>query len=287
MARSSGPPRSAPVPEQSFSANAGYRYSVVHRGGKLVLEFGKADAATPAARELAWFIGSGAAARSYLLAVDGFLYESPATFYSRTGAWGPSPGYERYSYPFLTRAIAPECLACHATRVQAIAGTQNGYQSPPFAEAGVGCERCHGPGATHAASGNPADIVNPAGLSAERRDSVCAQCHLSGEIRVDHAGKSMTSFVAGEKLDDFAIAFVRDTVSRGMRVTSHVENLAQSACSRASGGRLWCGTCHDPHLFPPRPKRPRGSGRNAGRATRQRYARAAITALRVTCPRVR
>lgn len=200
MARSSGPPRSAPVPEQSFSANAGYRYSVVHRGGKLVLEFGKADAATPAARELAWFIGSGAAARSYLLAVDGFLYESPATFYSRTGAWGPSPGYERYSYPFLTRAIAPECLACHATRVQAIAGTQNGYQSPPFAEAGVGCERCHGPGATHAASGNPADIVNPAGLSAERRDSVCAQCHLSGEIRVDHAGKSMTSFVAGESL---------------------------------------------------------------------------------------
>ena len=25
-----------------------------------------------------------------------------------------------------------------------------------------------------------------------------------------------------------------------------VENLAQSACSRVSGNRLWCGSCHDP-----------------------------------------
>src|SRR5207244_2644421 len=35
-----------------------------------------------------------------------------------------------------------------------------------------------------------------------------------------------------------------------VRVTSHVENLAQSACKRASGDKLWCGTCHDPHATP-------------------------------------
>jgi Flp pilus assembly protein TadD len=35
-----------------------------------------------------------------------------------------------------------------------------------------------------------------------------------------------------------------------MKVTSHVEKLAQSACQRASGDRLWCGTCHDPHAVP-------------------------------------
>jgi len=35
-----------------------------------------------------------------------------------------------------------------------------------------------------------------------------------------------------------------------MRVTSHVEKLAQSACKRASGDRLWCGSCHDPHSVP-------------------------------------
>jgi Flp pilus assembly protein TadD len=92
--------------------------------------------------------------------------------------------------------------------------------------------------------------VNPSALDSERRDSVCAQCHLSGEIRVERAGKSVSSFQPGEKLSDYAIAFVREDAAPGMRVTSHSENLAQSRCSRASGGRLWCGTCHDPHSVP-------------------------------------
>jgi hypothetical protein len=253
MAKTSGPATSAAVPGQSFSANSGYRYSIVHRDQKLVLEFGKErrELTYKEIRELAYFVGSGAVARSYLIAVDDFLYEAPATYYSRPGAWAPSPGYDRYSYPFLTRAIAPGCLQCHATGVQAIPGTQNGYQSPAFLEAGVGCERCHGPGAAHAASGKREDIVNPVLLPPEQRDSVCAQCHLSGEIRVDRAGKSMAGFTAGDKLSSYTTAFVRATSSPGMKVTSHVEDLAQSACSRASGDRLWCGSCHDPHVTPP------------------------------------
>jgi len=249
MALSSGPAAFFGVPEQYFAGNSGYEYSVVRKDGNLFLDFRKPDA-NGARRELAWFIGSGAAARSYLIAVDGFLYEAPATYYSRTSGWALSPGYDRYSYPFLTRAIAPGCLQCHATGVRTIAGTQNGYQAPPFAEGGIGCERCHGPGAAHAASGKAGDIVNPASLPAEQRDSVCAQCHLSGETRVDRAGKSTSDFKAGEKLSDYTTAFVRANSTRGMKVTSHAENLAQSACLRASGGRLWCGTCHDPHFVP-------------------------------------
>jgi tetratricopeptide (TPR) repeat protein len=35
-----------------------------------------------------------------------------------------------------------------------------------------------------------------------------------------------------------------------MNVTSHFETLAQSACKRASGDKLWCGSCHDPHRAP-------------------------------------
>ncbi len=49
--------------------------------------------------------------------------------------------------------------------------------------------------------------------------------------------------------------FVRADASPGMKVTSHVENLAQSACKRGSGDRLWCGTCHDPHIVPKLPER--------------------------------
>src|SRR5207247_1613970 len=153
--------------------------------------------------------------------------------------WALSPGYHRYPYPFLTRAIAPGCLQCHTTGVQEIPGTQNGYLTPPFLEGGVGCERCHGPGQRHVASGKSADIVNPSSLSPEKRDSVCAQCHLTGEIRVDRAGKSMGGFIAGATLSDYAATFVRGTASSGMKVASHVESLAQSACSRGGGNRLW------------------------------------------------
>jgi hypothetical protein len=247
MAMSSGPAGSIPISGKASFSGSGYRYSIVQQDRKVFLDFRKTDARSAERRELAYFVGSGAAAQSYLISVDGFLYEAPATYYSRPRAWGLSPGYGRYPYPFLTRAIAPQCLQCHSTRVQSIQGTQNGYQSSPFLEDGVGCERCHGPGAAHAASGRAEDIVNPAGLVPERRDSVCAQCHLSGEIRVERAGKSISDFVAGARLDDYAVAFVR---ASGMKVTSHVENLAQSACSRASGKRLWCGTCHDPHFVP-------------------------------------
>jgi hypothetical protein len=238
------------MPGQSFSANARYRYTIAQQNQRLFLDFRSPNANSLQRRELSWFVGSGAAARSFLIAVDGFLYEAPATFYSRTSSWAPSPGYDRYNYPFLTRAIAPGCLVCHATGVQAIEGTQNGYGSPPFLEGGIGCERCHGPGAAHAASGKAADIVNPARLPAPERDSVCAQCHLSGEIRIERAGQSMSDFTAGRALSDYAISFMRASATPGMRVTSHVENLMQSACSRGSGSRLWCGTCHDPHDRP-------------------------------------
>jgi tetratricopeptide (TPR) repeat protein len=44
--------------------------------------------------------------------------------------------------------------------------------------------------------------------------------------------------------------FVKTDASPGITVTGHVEKLAQSACRRAAGDKLWCGTCHDPHVVP-------------------------------------
>ncbi len=64
------------------------------------------------------------------------------------------------------------------------------------------------------------------------------------------AGASWNSYRAGDRLTDSVTVFVRDEVAPGMRVTSHFEKLAQSACRRASGDKLWCGTCHDPHTVP-------------------------------------
>ena len=93
-------------------------------------------------------------------------------------------------------------------------------------------------------------IVNPAKLAPDRRDSICAQCHLSGEVRVMRPGATWQSYHAGDRLEDSVKVFVAAGASPGMRVTSHFEKLAQSACKQASGDRLWCGACHDPHALP-------------------------------------
>jgi hypothetical protein len=210
-------------------------------------------------RNLAWFIGSGAAARTFLIDDGGFLFESPVTYYRNSASWKPSPGFEGLDYPNLTRPVVPSCLQCHASGIQAKAGTLNGYATPPFLENGVSCERCHGAGSDHIATG--AKMVNPAKLAPAARDSICAQCHLSGEVRVSKAGKGGpgkegNTLTPGGLLADELTVFVRAGSPSDLRVTSHVENLAQSACKRASGDKMWCGTCHDPHTPPESASKP-------------------------------
>src|SRR5262249_10239391 len=53
-----------------------------------------------------------------------------------------------------------------------------------------------------------------------------------------------------DRLSDSVTVFVRAGDTTGMTVTGHVEKLAQSACKRIAGGKLWCGSCHDPHVVP-------------------------------------
>jgi hypothetical protein len=192
-------------------------------------------------KRLAYFVGSGAAARSYLIEDSGFLYQAPVAWYAKEAKWELSPGYGGYGYPYVTRPILPGCLTCHASYLKPLEGTQNRYESPPFEEGGVACERCHGDVEKHD------QIVNPAKLAPERRDSVCSQCHLSGEARVMRAGADWRTYRPGGRLSDSALTFVRADTAPGMTVTGHVENLALSACKKASGDKLWCGTCHDPH----------------------------------------
>jgi hypothetical protein len=232
-------------------SHGAFAYRVVEEAGKYFFTFLEQGTREPiqGRRQMEYFVGSGAAARSYLMSVDGFLYEAPVAYYSSSASWNPAPGYAGFDYPYLTRPILPGCLECHASAIQRVQGTQNAYDSPPFREGGVACERCHGPGGDHIVQSRP--MVNPAKLPAAERDSICEQCHLSGEIRVPKPGKEEGAFNPGERLANFLTVFVRSGAPSPMRVTSHVENLAQSACKRASGDKLWCGTCHDPHSVVP------------------------------------
>lgn len=67
------------------------------------------------------------------------------------------------------------CAGCHYTGYNPYTNT--------FAEEGVTCESCHGPGGRHVDSRQPGDIVNPGRLDPERRDSICASCHTHGHDR--------------------------------------------------------------------------------------------------------
>jgi len=248
MALTSGIPAREDFTRASFThASSGYQYRIFRTAEGLSFEFNKPAAAVRGTRELPFFLGSGATARSYLIADDGYYFEAPVAFYAAARKWDLSPGYDRYPSPFLTRAVLPACLNCHATGIFLAPGAHNRYATPPFVEPGIGCTRCHGPGETHINTRKAGDIVNPARLSADRRDSICAQCHLSGSVRLFRAGASWDTYRPGGRLADSIAVFVPAAATAGITVTSHAEKLQQSACKQAAGDRLWCGTCHDPH----------------------------------------
>jgi Flp pilus assembly protein TadD len=261
MARTAGRVGTGPFRESfersRFTDSAtGAEFRVSAGDGGYTLGFGRTASGIEGQRELEWFIGSGRVGRSYLFSIDGFLFQSPVSYYSSQGRWDVSPGYQRRSNIELARGIETACLQCHASRLQPAAGTPNGFASPPFQE-GISCERCHGPGRNHIAhmSGSvregPLQIVNPAKLEPARRDSVCAQCHLTGAARVARVRTRATGYQPGELLSDYSASFVwADTESAGLTVTSHYEKLVQSACKKSSGDRFWCGSCHDPHGEP-------------------------------------
>lgn len=235
MARSSGVVDSS-LPDISFTAD-GLAYRISNR--RLLFDGG--------AVSIDYYIGSNSAGRGYLRAADGFLFELPVTWYAQKQRWDSSPGYDRNSEFRFTRAIEPSCLLCHSSQVRPVLGTQNRFGDPPFLENGISCERCHGPGSEHARNPAKSPMVNPAHLEAERRDSICSQCHLTGEARVETAGHRIAEYRAGDRLADYATYFTWKQGAQDFKVTSHVERLAESACKRASGDGLWCGTCHDVH----------------------------------------
>ena len=243
MAQSSGPVESLP-PGMLRHGASGIEYRI--SGRSIAFE---RPGGIRGQREVQYYIGSGAAGRSYVFQQDGYLFQAPVTWYAQSRAWDISPGQEQDRRMRWTRPIETNCLYCHASRPRAIYGTQNRYDSPPFAEAGVACERCHGPAELHAKSGGP--IVNPAKLPPVLRDDVCGQCHLTGEARINLSGEQLALYKPGAPLGDYVAFFVYEgAAGRGLKATSHVEKLARSRCKRQSGDRLWCGTCHDPHRTP-------------------------------------
>ncbi len=253
MARGSGLANNGIVSGRFHHADSGVDYQVFTRDGDDWMSFAR-SARDPKGelsgeRKLEFFIGSGHRGRTFLYEEDGRWYELPINFYTRRNAWDMAPAFDHANRMPNELPVDPNCLHCHASGVQAALPTaRNRYAEAPFDEAGVGCSACHGDGSTHVAQHGLGPIVNPGKLSASRRDSACIQCHLEGDAVVYRPGKSLAQFQAGDELADYAVYFVKaQQEGDGRRATSQYEALLRSACKRATGDRLTCTTCHDPH----------------------------------------
>jgi predicted CXXCH cytochrome family protein len=262
VARVAGLQRYDAAVRNPFEA-AGATFAVERQGDRVFHKEVHRDARgqpfAEARTEVHYVIGSGVHNYSYLIERDGFLVESPITYYAQKAIWDVSPGFRSHRHNVFERPVVAECLFCHTDLVKPVPDTLNGYRQPIFHEGfAIGCQRCHGPGALHVAErergaivvGVDDTIVNPARLPWELREGVCQQCHLEGVKRVLKQGRQFADYRPGLPWQMFWTVFVRDAGHGDERFDSSVEQLYASRCFQASQGRMGCTTCHDAHRLP-------------------------------------
>jgi tetratricopeptide (TPR) repeat protein len=152
-------------------------------------------------------------------------------------AWGRTagdvpdsdPGENTRGEPISVRDGVVRCLYCHVTQFR-------DFRDPPpepgpgpaAADHGIGCERCHGPGANHiaAAKAGSSDlaIVNAGNTSADQVNRLCADCHIVGPPEE-----------------------IRKSPEDPHWVRSVGFTMTLSRCYTESAGGMSCLTCHDPH----------------------------------------
>ncbi|MEM6783666.1 MAG: tetratricopeptide repeat protein [Bacteroidota bacterium] len=254
--------------------NAGYEYVVLEADGQLVQEERLRDASGAVVhtlrRPMDFVMGSGSAARTYFFEENDRLYQLPLTWYTQAddgaGRWDFSPGYEVTNGRF-DRLIPDRCTACHNGQPETVPFVEGKYPAMPM---GIGCESCHGPGATHVAArledpepsgGDPAwvdpTIVNTGHLDLERRLDTCQQCHLHATTAVLREDEDAFSYVPGRLVAAHRSFFALPEELSGdqIPVVSHADRMRQSACFTVSleqatlntASPMECTTCHNPH----------------------------------------
>ena len=214
------------------------------------------------AEKIAFALGEPMAGVGYGIQRGNYLFEAPLSYYAGSQdkypqGWGLSPGYEKAHYGF-DRPLVGSCMYCHVGRSRIVDDANNLYLNPPIAELKVGCENCHGPGGLHVdeqrrhvkISGKiDTSVVNPAHLSPRISDDMCTYCHEYGEARIPQPGKKFEDFRPGTPLVDTMAVFKTRPIM-GWNMMEWSDEMAQSKCYRASGGRLNCNSCHDGHRTP-------------------------------------
>jgi len=248
-------PAEEPADGEFLHEASGRTYRVYREDGELrhheALLTESGETVAEADYAVKYLVGSGAHTRSYLVEIDGFLSESPITWYDSLKDWSVSPGYDVAYPPSFERAADVGCLVCHVGSAEPIDGSTHRVE---FHELAIGCERCHGPGRAHVAAAEAdqaadelaATIANPSHLSRTLTEDICAQCHLRGDATIFLPDKNPLDFRPGEPLSSVRVDYFLQRPNSDMKVVGHVEQMRLSACYTQSE-TLTCTTCHEMH----------------------------------------
>jgi len=87
-----------------------------------------------------------------------------------------------------------QCATCHTTgyRITGYDEKAKKTTKSEFAELGIGCEACHGPGAKHVSAkkaNKKKTIFNPANVDVQAQSKVCGYCHIRVETESWHTAQ--------------------------------------------------------------------------------------------------
>ncbi|HUH01895.1 MAG TPA: tetratricopeptide repeat protein, partial [Kofleriaceae bacterium] len=228
---------------------SGLSYRPYRRGRQLYIEESIDDPSAGRVHSLTVEVthtyAAGAIGRAFGYARGDHVYQVPLDWYPGAKRWALDPSFG-LGNPRFSRPFSSFCLACHTDYPTHRATSADLAQHP--LPAGVGCERCHGPGERHSHTGRSTDIVNPARLPPARQLDVCAQCHLQGTAEILRPGHTAYDYRPGDPLFAHRANYVEAHPGRDeFQLTAQADRLTRSACYRESKGALTCTTCHDPH----------------------------------------
>jgi hypothetical protein len=203
-----------------------YTYTVETHGSESI--YTVSDGTNTMSLPIRW--GFGAGAQTWVLEIDGHLYESLVSYYPAIAGLDTTTGDEKLTPKtvqeamgrMLTQNDGKACFGCHATNA-----VVNGKLSLESLHPGVTCEHCHVGASTHLADASQAkfNTIPPdlRAMSTEDLSGFCGKCHRTWET------------------------VVRSNWRGAANVRFQPYRLANSKCFNGTDPRISCVACHDPH----------------------------------------